>query len=49
MNDLTSWDNYSDVSEDDETEQYNCQMVNENTKKLLLRKYLSYCKGGIEV
>lgn len=49
MNDLTSWDNYSDLSDEEEDLTYNCQLVNENTKKLILRKYVSYVKGAIPV
>jgi hypothetical protein len=51
MNEITSWDNYCDYDEsDNETENiYSCQIINETTKKLLLRKYMLYVKDTFTV
>lgn len=51
MNEITSWDNYCDYDEsDNETENiYSCQIINETTKKLLLRKYMLYVKDSFTV
>jgi hypothetical protein len=38
MNDLTSWDNYSDDSEE-ENDRSEGNVVNETTKQLFLKKY----------
>ena len=46
MNDLTSWDNYSDNSDEEDADFYK---VSDNIKKLLLRKYTSYAKEALTV
>jgi hypothetical protein len=48
MNDFTSWDNYSDNSDED-NDIYNTTSINETTKKLLLRKYTQYVKEALTV
>lgn len=50
MNDLTSWDNYSDLTSDDEEEDfYNSVSITEVGKKCLLKKYINYVKSQIDV
>jgi hypothetical protein len=47
MAELTNWDDYSDMSEDSDNDTLN--VVNENTKLFLVKKYASFVKGAIEV
>ena len=50
MNELTNWDDYCDYDEDEAGEDmYSCQIINETTKKLLLRKYMLYVKDSVSV
>lgn len=48
MNHITSWDNYSDAS-DEEENIYHSYVINDTTKKLLLRKYVQYVKDALMV
>ncbi len=49
MNDLTSWDNYSDISSGDEEDMYRSTSITETGKSYMLKKYLSYVKEAISV
>jgi hypothetical protein len=48
-NDLTSWDNYSDIYSEDDEDIYSTNRVNDTTKLLLLKKYQNYVKDLINV
>ena len=47
MNGITSWDVYSDIEDEEDT--FTPNLVNETTRKLLLRKYILFCKEALNV
>jgi len=49
MTDLTSWDNYSDVSSDEEEDIYRSSSITETGKNYMMKKYINYVKGAISV
>ena len=49
MNDLTSWDNYSDISSDEEQDVYRSATITETGKQCMLKKYMNYVKEAMSV
>jgi hypothetical protein len=49
MNDITSWDNYSDVSSEGEEDIYCSTSITETGKQYMMKKYLNYVKDAISV
>jgi hypothetical protein len=49
MNDLTSWDNYSDISSDENEDIYRSSSTTETGKQYMMKKYLNYVKDAINV
>lgn len=49
MNDITSWDKYSDVSSEGEEDIYSSTSITETGKQYMMKKYLNYVKDAISV
>jgi hypothetical protein len=49
MTDLTSWDNYSDLSSDEGEDIYRSSSITETGKNYMMKKYINYVKGAFSV